>query len=114
MANPEANPAPTTKDAQKPAAPDLLIVVDKPTQIMTVTVDGHVRYRWRVSTGATHYSTPAGSYTPFRMELMHYSRRDNWQTRNKKPALALMAYAAQEESRSSHQAAKDSPWFVDG
>ena len=41
---------------------------------MTVTVDGHVRYRWRVSTGATHYSTPAGSYTPFRMELMHYSR----------------------------------------
>jgi lipoprotein-anchoring transpeptidase ErfK/SrfK len=74
MANPEANPAPTTKDAQKPAAPDLLIVVDKPTQIMTVTVDGHVRYRWRVSTGATHYSTPAGSYTPFRMELTHYSR----------------------------------------
>ena len=41
---------------------------------MTVTVDGHVRYRWRVSTGATHYSTPDGSYTPFRMELMHYSR----------------------------------------
>ncbi|RDJ94253.1 hypothetical protein B4Q13_15865, partial [Lacticaseibacillus rhamnosus] len=28
----------------------------------------------RVSTGATHYSTPDGSYTPFRMELMHYSR----------------------------------------
>jgi lipoprotein-anchoring transpeptidase ErfK/SrfK len=113
MANPE-NPAPTTKDAQKPTAPDLLIVVDKPTQIMTVTVDGHVRYRRRVSTGATHFSTPAGSYTPFRMKLMYYSRRDNWQTRNKEPALALMAYAAQEESRSSHQAAKDSPWFVDG
>jgi lipoprotein-anchoring transpeptidase ErfK/SrfK len=49
-------------------------MVDKPTQTMTVTVDGHVRYRWRVSTGATRYSTPAGSYTPFRMELMHYSR----------------------------------------
>ena len=41
---------------------------------MTVTVNGHVRYRWRVSTGATKYSTPAGSYTPFRMERMHYSR----------------------------------------
>jgi hypothetical protein len=41
---------------------------------MTVTVDGHVRYRWRVSTGATQYSTPTGSYTPFRMERMHYSR----------------------------------------
>jgi len=72
--NPEANPAPTIKEAQKPAAPDLLILVDKPTQTMTVTLDGHVRYRWRVSTGATHYSTPGGSYTPFRMELMHYSR----------------------------------------
>lgn len=72
-ANSESNPASTT-GAQKPAAFDILIVVDKPTQIMTVTVDGHVRYRWRVSTGATRYSTPTGSYTPFRMELMHYSR----------------------------------------
>jgi len=72
-ANSESNPASTT-EAQKPATPDILIMVDKPTQTMTVTVDGHVRYRWRVSTGATHYSTPTGSYTPFRMELMHYSR----------------------------------------
>jgi lipoprotein-anchoring transpeptidase ErfK/SrfK len=72
-ANSESNPASAT-EAQKPATPDILIMVDKPTQTMTVTVDGHVRYRWRVSTGATHYSTPTGSYTPFRMELMHYSR----------------------------------------
>jgi hypothetical protein len=43
---------------RRPAAPDILIVVNKPTQTMTVTVDGHVRYRWRVSTGATQYSTP--------------------------------------------------------
>ena len=56
------------------AVPDILIAINKPTQRMTVTVNGHVRYRWRVSTGATKYSTPAGSYTPFRMELMHYSR----------------------------------------
>jgi lipoprotein-anchoring transpeptidase ErfK/SrfK len=73
-ASPEANPASTTTEARKAAAPDILIVVDKPTQTMTVTVDGHARYRWRVSTGATQYSTPAGSYTPFRMERMHYSR----------------------------------------
>jgi lipoprotein-anchoring transpeptidase ErfK/SrfK len=64
----------STKEAQKAAAPDILIVVNKPTQIMTVTVDGRVRYRWPVSTGATNYSTPAGSYTPFRMERMHYSQ----------------------------------------
>jgi lipoprotein-anchoring transpeptidase ErfK/SrfK len=74
LAVPEANPASKTTQPRKAAVPDILIVVSKPTQSMTVTVDGHVRYRWRVSTGATHYSTPAGSYTPFRMELMHYSR----------------------------------------
>jgi lipoprotein-anchoring transpeptidase ErfK/SrfK len=72
-AKPEANPA-STPEAQKAAAPDILILVNKPTQTMTVTVYGHVRYRWRVSTGATQYSTPTGSYTPFRMERMHYSR----------------------------------------
>src|SRR6476660_9239023 len=71
---PEPNSASTTTQPRKAAVPDILIVVSKPTQTMTVTVDGHVRYRWRVSTGATHYSTPDGSYTPFRMELMHYSR----------------------------------------
>ena len=74
QAVPEANLASTTIQPRKTAVPDILIVVSKPTQSMTVTVDGHVRYRWRVSTGATHYSTPDGSYTPFRMELMHYSR----------------------------------------
>jgi L,D-transpeptidase catalytic domain len=52
----------------------VLIHINKPTQTMTVTVDGQVRYRWPVSTGATGYSTPVGSYTPFRMEVMHYSR----------------------------------------
>ena len=31
-------------------------------------------YRWCVSTGATGFSTPAGTYKPFRMELMHYSQ----------------------------------------
>jgi lipoprotein-anchoring transpeptidase ErfK/SrfK len=57
-----------------PARANVLIHIDKPTQTMTVTVDGAVRYRWPVSTGATKYSTPAGSYTAFRMERMHYSQ----------------------------------------
>jgi lipoprotein-anchoring transpeptidase ErfK/SrfK len=52
----------------------VLIVVDKPSQTMTVAVNGAVQYRWYVSTGATGFSTPAGSYTPFRMEQMHYSQ----------------------------------------
>ena len=57
-----------------PAAASILIQIDKPTQVMTVTVDGQVAYRWHVSTGATKYSTPAGSYSPFRLEKMHYSQ----------------------------------------
>jgi lipoprotein-anchoring transpeptidase ErfK/SrfK len=60
--------------ASKPASAGILINIDKRAQTMTVAVDGEVRYRWRVSTGATGYSTPVGSYTPFRMEVMHYSR----------------------------------------
>jgi len=53
---------------------NIAILIDKPTQTMTVTVDGQVRYRWPVSTGASKYSTPAGSYTAFRMVRMHYSQ----------------------------------------
>ena len=60
--------------AAGPAFASVLILIDKPTQVMTVSVDGRVQYRWSVSTGATGYSTPAGSYTPFRLEVMHYSR----------------------------------------
>ena len=52
----------------------ILIQVDKPSQTMTVSVDGATYYRWPVSTGASGFSTPDGSYKPSRMELMHYSR----------------------------------------
>jgi lipoprotein-anchoring transpeptidase ErfK/SrfK len=52
----------------------ILIQIDKPAQTMTVSINGQPTYRWPVSTGATGYSTPAGSYTAFRMEPMHYSR----------------------------------------
>jgi hypothetical protein len=60
--------------AGKQASANILIRIDKPSQTMTVSVDGKVQYRWAVSTGATGYSTPPGSYTAFRMERMHYSR----------------------------------------
>ena len=60
--------------AGRPALANVLIQIDKPTQTMTVSVGGKVQYRWWISPGATGYSTPTGSYTPFRMEVMHYSR----------------------------------------
>ena len=60
--------------ASAPAFANILIQIDKPSQTMTVLVDGQLLYRWPVSTGATGFSTPDGSYTPFRMEVMHYSQ----------------------------------------
>ncbi len=57
-----------------PASANVLIQVDKRSQSMTVSVDGKPVYRWLVSTGASGFSTPTGSYKPSRMEVMHYSR----------------------------------------
>jgi hypothetical protein len=57
-----------------PASADLLINVDKSTQRMTVSVDGVPRYVWPVSTGIAKYDTPAGAFTPFRMEKDHFSK----------------------------------------
>ncbi len=55
------------------AAAGVLVSIDKGSQRMTVTVDGMPKYVWPVSTGATGYTTPSGSYTPFRMEKDHFS-----------------------------------------
>jgi lipoprotein-anchoring transpeptidase ErfK/SrfK len=55
-------------------AASVQISINKISQKMTVTVDGVEKYVWLVSTGASGYSTPSGSYTPFRMESDHYSK----------------------------------------
>ena len=55
---------------------DLLVEIDKPTQRMTVTVNGAQLYKWPVSTGADGYDTPSGAFRPFRMEIDHTS--DEW------------------------------------
>jgi hypothetical protein len=57
-----------------PARAAILISVDKSAQQMIVTVDGDPRYIWPVSTGREGYDTPAGQFTPFRMEKDHFSR----------------------------------------
>ena len=46
----------------------VVIEIDKSMQRMTVSVDGVQRHSWPVSTGRAGYSTPEGSYTPFRLE----------------------------------------------
>ena len=57
-----------------PAAADLLIVVDKSAQRMSVWVDGAQRYVWKVSTGRAGYDTPSGSFHPFRLERDYFSK----------------------------------------
>ena len=57
-----------------PAAADLLIVVDKSAQRMSVSIDGVPRYTWRVSTGRRGYDTPSGSFRPFRLERDYFSK----------------------------------------
>jgi hypothetical protein len=50
------------------------ILVDKDNQLMTVSVDGDVRYRWPVSTGIPSRETPNGDFRTFRAEISHFSK----------------------------------------
>jgi len=60
--------------AAGPSLANVLISIDKSTQLMTVTVDGAPRYSWPVSTGTLDRATPVGSFQPFRMEEQHFSK----------------------------------------
>jgi lipoprotein-anchoring transpeptidase ErfK/SrfK len=53
---------------------DLLISIDAWKQRMTVFVDGQPRFMWLVSTGRAGYTTPPGSFRPFRLEAEHFSK----------------------------------------
>jgi lipoprotein-anchoring transpeptidase ErfK/SrfK len=57
-----------------PVRAHVLITIDKSAQRMTVAVDGAMRWRWPVSTGARGYDTPDGNYTAFRMEKDYSSK----------------------------------------
>jgi uncharacterized cupredoxin-like copper-binding protein len=52
----------------------VVILINKVSQKMTVTVDGEREFVWPVSTGAAGYDTPSGTYRPFRMEKEHFSK----------------------------------------
>ena len=56
------------------ASADVLISIDKPSQRMSVSVNGQQRYAWPVSSGAAGYDTPSGSFRPLRMERAHFSK----------------------------------------
>lgn len=50
------------------------ITINKVGQKMTVRVDGRTEYVWAVSSGARGYTTPSGSFKPFRLEEDHFSK----------------------------------------
>ncbi|MAY61309.1 MAG: hypothetical protein CML29_03785 [Rhizobiales bacterium] len=51
--------------------------VDISSQTMTVSQNGVVKYRWKVSTGRKGYGTPTGSYSPKWLSKHHRSRKYN-------------------------------------
>ncbi len=57
------------------APPKVEIYVDISNQTMKVEVNGWTYGRWRVSTARDGYYTPRGSWRPFLLKKMHYSRK---------------------------------------
>jgi L,D-transpeptidase catalytic domain len=56
-------------------AKNLLVTINKSSQKMTVSMDGVETYTWLVSTGGYRYSTPSGTFKPFRMERDYFSKQ---------------------------------------
>ena len=57
------------------ARPSVVARIDIGTQTMTVSRNGAVVDRWKVSTAGKGYRTPTGQYRPTRMHRMWYSRK---------------------------------------
>jgi lipoprotein-anchoring transpeptidase ErfK/SrfK len=58
-----------------PARASVSVAIDISAQVMTVEVDGGYYATWKVSTARSGYYTPRGSFRPFLLKRMHYSRK---------------------------------------
>ena len=74
VALPSASSAQSPNSAEPPAS-KILVMIDKPTQEMTVFVDSVERYTWPVSTGLPGYETPSGTYPARSMSKIWYSKQ---------------------------------------
>ena len=74
VALPSAPSAQSPNSAEPPAS-KILVMIDKPTQEMTVFVDNVERYTWSVSTGLPGYETPSGTYPARSMSKIWYSKQ---------------------------------------
>ena len=59
----------------KKATPVVDIRISIGSQSMAVNVNGFPYGRWKVSTARDGYYTPRGSWRPFSLKKMHYSRK---------------------------------------
>jgi lipoprotein-anchoring transpeptidase ErfK/SrfK len=57
------------------AGANVAVRIDISSQTMSVSVNGWPYATWRVSTARRGYWTPRGSYRPFLLKRMHYSRK---------------------------------------
>ncbi len=57
-----------------PAAAQTDITISKSHQMMQVDSD-YGSYQWRVSTARKGYYTPTGTFHPYSLQLMHYSKK---------------------------------------
>ena len=58
-----------------PAKAEVLITVDKSTQVVSVQVDGATRWTWKVSTGRIGHDTPNGTYHALYLDANHFSKK---------------------------------------
>ena len=61
--------------AWAPARADVVVLIDKSSQRMAVSIDGATRFNWPVSTGRGGYGTPSGVFHPQSMVRLHFSRK---------------------------------------
>jgi lipoprotein-anchoring transpeptidase ErfK/SrfK len=58
-----------------PALASVNVKIDISSQTMTVDIEGSHYATWRVSTARSGYYTPRGSFRPYVLRKMHYSRK---------------------------------------
>ncbi|WP_414462164.1 L,D-transpeptidase [Hyphomicrobium sp. DY-1] len=69
----EAKKEPVAKP--RPLPPTLTASIDLSRQTMSVSVNGELRYRWRISSGTQQYATPTGNFYPQWTSRMWYSKK---------------------------------------
>lgn len=66
---------PTSANTGKASSPAVDIRISISRQSMAVKVNGFPYGHWKVSTARPGYHTPRGSWRPFLLKRMHYSRK---------------------------------------